>query len=62
MPSPNESHTRKKVILPSDIECRENVSQKRDGICQTELTFPPNLPKEIEDILKPYFKFTMVKT
>lgn len=30
----------------------------RDNYCQTELTLPPILPKEIEDMLKPYFTFT----
>lgn len=36
-----------------------NKPTKRDGYCQTELTFPPILPKNIEDILRPYFIYTM---
>lgn len=28
-----------------------------DNSCQTELTLPPILPKEVEDVLRPYFTF-----
>lgn len=28
-----------------------------DNSCQTELTLPPILPKEVEDALRPYFTF-----
>lgn len=28
-----------------------------DNSCQTELTLPPTLPKEVEDALRPYFTF-----
>ncbi|XP_055597415.1 protein aurora borealis [Uranotaenia lowii] len=31
--------------------------RKRDGITQTVLSFPPNLPEEVEQLLKPYFSF-----
>ncbi|XP_038113556.1 protein aurora borealis [Culex quinquefasciatus] len=31
--------------------------RKRDGICQTVLTFPPVLPPEVEAMLAPYFNF-----
>uniref|UniRef100_A0A1Q3EYQ1 Protein aurora borealis n=1 Tax=Culex tarsalis TaxID=7177 RepID=A0A1Q3EYQ1_CULTA len=31
--------------------------RKRDGICQTVLTFPPVLPPELEAMLAPYFNF-----
>lgn len=30
----------------------------RDNSCQTVLTLPPTLPKEIEDALKPFFTYT----
>lgn len=35
-----------------------NSKVTRDDCCQTELTLPPILPKEVEDMLKPYFTFT----
>ncbi|KAJ6646072.1 Protein aurora borealis [Pseudolycoriella hygida] len=61
---------REQIIVPSPVDCplrnqkitllnesfRKNT---RDGICQTELSLPPQLPKEIEDLLKPYFSQTM---
>lgn len=59
-------------IVPSPVDCplrnqKINLSAEpyrlpkttRDGICQTELSLPPNLPKDIEDLLKPYFSQTM---
>ncbi|XP_058460903.1 protein aurora borealis [Malaya genurostris] len=60
VPSPIDCQLRKqKIILKSD--CSENMSflknsfkRKRDGIAQTMLTFPPNLPKEIEELLAPF--------
>lgn len=30
----------------------------RDNYCQTELTLPPSLPKDVEDALRPYFTYT----
>lgn len=38
---------------------QQHMTKKRDGCCQTELTFPPILPKNVEDILRPYFTYTM---
>lgn len=32
----------------------------RNGCCQTVLSFPPILPKEIEDLLAPFCTFTQV--
>lgn len=32
---------------------------KRDAICQTELTIPPVLPKELEDLLRPFTTYTV---
>nr|XP_003704094.1 PREDICTED: protein aurora borealis isoform X1 [Megachile rotundata]XP_012142440.1 PREDICTED: protein aurora borealis isoform X1 [Megachile rotundata] len=42
---------------PDDLNT-ESPSSKKDGWCQTVLTFPPELPPHIAEILKPYFKFT----
>lgn len=61
VPSPDDCPLRdQKIILNSNnslTECRP-VKSKRDGYCQTELTLPPNLPKEIEDALRPFFTYT----
>lgn len=55
-------------IVPSPVDCplrnqkpilSDEPKSTRDGICQTELSLPPNLPKEVEDLLKPYFSQTM---
>lgn len=32
---------------------------KRDAICQTELTIPPILSKELEDLLRPFTTYTV---
>jgi protein aurora borealis len=34
--------------------------QSADGSAQTILTFPPILPKSVEDLLRPYFSYTAV--
>ncbi|XP_055532284.1 protein aurora borealis [Wyeomyia smithii] len=64
VPSPVDCQLRKqKIILKSEssssvsfIDCR-NSKRKRDGIAQTVLTFPPNLPKEIEELLARFCTF-----
>lgn len=38
---------------------KKQTKKRRDGCCQTELTFPPILPKNIENLLGPYFTYTM---
>lgn len=64
VPSPVDCPLRdQKIILnlnQSYSECRPAPTKKckRDGYCQTELTLPPILPKEIEDALRPFFTFT----
>ncbi|XP_058836322.1 protein aurora borealis [Topomyia yanbarensis] len=63
VPSPIDCQLRKqKIILNSD--CSENISfvgrsskRKRDGITQTVLTFPPILPREIEELLAPFCSY-----
>lgn len=59
VPSPIDCQLRnQKIFLPS----RGGSAVKRprrDAICQTELTLPPLLPKEIEDLLRPYFSYTI---
>ncbi|XP_053685616.1 protein aurora borealis [Sabethes cyaneus] len=58
VPSPVDCQLRKqKILLKSEsssgvsfIDSR-NSKRKRDGIAQTLLTFPPNLPKEMEELL-----------
>ncbi len=58
VPSPVDCPLRNQKIILSDESYRLPKST-RDGICQTELSLPPNLPKDIEDLLKPYFSQTM---
>ncbi|XP_037042652.1 protein aurora borealis [Bradysia coprophila] len=62
------SFFRDQIIVPSPVDCplrnqkiilSDEPKTVRDGICQTELSLPPNLPKDIEDLLKPYFTQTM---
>lgn len=61
VPSPVDCPLRdNKIIMNlnnSYSECWP-VKKTRDGYCQTELTLPPILPKEVEDALKPFFTFT----
>lgn len=58
VPSPVDCPLRNQKIILSDEPYRVSKNT-RDGICQTELSLPPNLPKDIEDLLKPYFSQTM---
>lgn len=67
------SYFKEQLIVPSPIDCplrnqkiilpprrHESIRPpKRDAICQTELTLPPILPKELADLLLPYMTFTM---
>lgn len=63
VPSPDDCQLRnQKIILKnessgSDGSTGRKSKRKRDGIAQTILSFPPNLPKEIEDLLAPYFSY-----
>lgn len=63
VPSPIDCQLRsQKIILNGESTAIDSFvgrksKRKRDGIAQTVLTFPPNLPKEVEDILAPYFGF-----
>lgn len=62
VPSPVDCPIRDpKIILNlnnSFTDCRPAPAKsKRDGYCQTELTLPPILPKEVEDALRPFFTF-----
>lgn len=52
----NDSEFDSPCIRPSILPMRS--CKMRDGIAQTELTFPPNLPKEIEDILQSFCTYT----
>lgn len=55
--SPDDCPLREqKIILSRSL--RNNARITRDNYCQTELTLPPNLPKEVEDALRPYFTYT----
>lgn len=55
--SPDDCPLREqKIILSKSL--RKNARITRDNSCQTELTLPPNLPKEVEDALRPYFTYT----
>jgi protein aurora borealis len=38
------------------------LKMKCDGSAQTVLTFPPILPNDIENLLKPYFSYTVVRS
>lgn len=63
VPSPVDCSLRdQKIVLQlnnSFTECRPApVKGKRDAHCQTVLTFPSVLPKEVEDALRPFFTFT----
>lgn len=63
VPSPIDCQLRnQKIILNGESTAIDSFTgrkskRKRDGIVQTILTFPPILPKEVEDILAPYFSF-----
>ncbi|KOC60874.1 Protein aurora borealis [Habropoda laboriosa] len=66
IPSPwelkrKEIRTNIKVNTPitvcSDLNS-ESAKAKKDGWSQTVLTFPPELPSHVIEILKPYFTFT----
>lgn len=52
------------ILIPSvpspDTRDKQLLAVARnvcDNSCQTELTLPPTLPKEVEDALRPYFTF-----
>lgn len=47
VPSP-DTRDKQLLVVPRNV-C--------DNSCQTELTLPPILPKEVEDALRPYFTF-----
>lgn len=54
-PSPESCPLRSQKLL---LTPQEKVpKKKRDGCSQTELTLPPNLPKELERALQPYFTY-----
>lgn len=61
VPSPVDCQLRnKKINLKTESSASSSFvgrksKRRRDGITQTVLTFPPNLPKEIEDLLAPFF-------
>lgn len=63
VPSPADCPLRnQKIILNGDASFSGSFAgrkskRKRDGICQTVLTFPPELPPEVEAMLAPYFNF-----
>lgn len=55
VPSPDDCPLREqKIVLNRD---NQQPRVLRDNCCQTELTLPPILPKEVEDVLRPYFTF-----
>lgn len=58
VPSPDDGPIREKMVLSKKLRDSPNSRITRDNYCQTELTLPPILPKEVEDMLKPYFTFT----
>ncbi|XP_034191049.1 aurora kinase A activator-like protein bora [Osmia lignaria lignaria] len=66
IPSPWEikkKDNRAKIKIDTPVETlsdsnSESSNSKKDGWCQTILTFPAELPSHIAEILKPYFKFT----
>lgn len=61
VPSPDDCPFREqKIVLTNSLTKNRDgtLRTKRDGYCQTELTLPPILPKEIEDALKPFFTYT----
>jgi protein aurora borealis len=69
VPSPIDCQLRnQKLVLSGDLMETSHASlskakqkvQSADGSAQTILTFPPVLPKSIEDLLKPYFSYTAV--
>lgn len=63
VPSPIGCQLRSQKILLNgestaiDSFMGRKSKRKRDGVTQTVLTFPPILPKEVEDMLAPYFGF-----
>uniref|UniRef100_A0A182MYS8 Protein aurora borealis n=1 Tax=Anopheles dirus TaxID=7168 RepID=A0A182MYS8_9DIPT len=66
VPSPIDCPLRKqKIVLSQDSrdtstsEGAAGYSKRklRDGLCQTVLTFPPNLPKAVEDMLQQYLTY-----
>ncbi|XP_053679238.1 protein aurora borealis [Anopheles nili] len=66
VPSPIECHLRNQKIVLAKENLHTSTSGSvtgstkrkfRDGTCQTVLTFPPNLPKVIEDVLQKYLIF-----
>lgn len=63
VPSPIDCQLRsQKIILNGESTAIDSFmgrksKRKRDGVTQTVLTFPPILPKEVEDMLAPYFSF-----
>ena len=59
VPSPIDCPLRNQKIILNQPFSTIGKKRKRDAICQTELTLPPNLPKELAEALKPYFTYTM---
>uniref|UniRef100_A0A336KAC7 Protein aurora borealis n=1 Tax=Culicoides sonorensis TaxID=179676 RepID=A0A336KAC7_CULSO len=65
VPSPMDCQLRnQKIVLRNESSIYmssingSGSKRVRNGICQTELTFPPILPKEIEDLLSTFCTFT----
>ena len=61
VPSPVDCPLRGQKIILKDIIEGSGLRRKkrtRDGCCQTELTFPAKLPKELEDALAPFFSYS----
>lgn len=52
----NESLVKKKA--EEKIKSAPKRIKVRDGVCQTVLTFPPKLPKEVEDLLAGFCTYT----
>lgn len=62
VPSPDDCPLRDQKIVLSKSTTRDNqqlvgARVTCDNSCQTELTLPPTLPKEVEDALRPYFTY-----
>lgn len=55
----NESlEKKKKTKAEEKIKSAPKRIKVRDGVCQTVLTFPPKLPKEVEDLLAGFCTYT----
>uniref|UniRef100_A0A182PJE9 Protein aurora borealis n=1 Tax=Anopheles epiroticus TaxID=199890 RepID=A0A182PJE9_9DIPT len=66
VPSPIDCPLRnQKIVLSKDSSSTASSAngigtskrKVRDGICQTILSFPPHLPKEVEDVLQKYLTY-----